>query len=92
MSYDFEAATHRNAPMATTPKPQAKDLEAIVVLLELAAIYLASTPEAEFTLEELLSQVRTIGGDEIGIEEGDVKIVLDKASFLKKVGKRFRLK
>lgn len=93
MSYDFEAVTDREPPRITTPVAQANDLEAIVMLLELAAIYLTPAPGTEFTLDQLLGQARDIGGDEIAIDEKDALIVLDNASFLKKLAKkRFCLK
>lgn len=76
-----------NAPI------QSKDLEAIVTLLEVAALSLTPDSDATFTYEELLKEAQELGGDDLTIEEADVKIVLEKASFLKKLpGKRLRLK
>jgi len=92
MSYDFEGVSDLRAPEAKPSSTQPRDLEAIVTLLEVAAIELTSEPGAEFTEDELIRQARDIGGD-LAIEESDAKIVLDKAAFLKKLkGKRFRLK
>jgi hypothetical protein len=52
------------------------------------------TPEAgtEFTVDQLLARVREIDGDEVRIDETDARIVLDKAAFLKKQGKKFVLR
>ena len=92
MSYDFEGASDRKAPKVSTAKPQANDLEAIVMLLELAAIYLTPEPGTQFTYAQLLAQARELGGNEIGIDEKDVQIVLGKAGFLKKSGDKLQLK
>lgn len=95
MSYDFETVTDRRAAPAATADyvPQSKDLEAIVTLLHLAAIELAPTPEAQFTMEELIATARELGGDEVVIDPADVKIVLGTPGFLKKVnGGKFQLK
>lgn len=92
MSYDFEAVAHGKPPKVTTSVPQANDLEAIMMLLELAAIHLTPTPGAEFSLEDLLGQARVIGGEEIVLDQKDAEIVLKKAAFLRKQGKRFCLR
>jgi len=55
---------------------QGTDLEAIVLLLELGAIHLTPDPSARFTFEQLLATVRDIGGDEIVLDERDVRIVM----------------
>lgn len=95
MSYDFETVTDRRAAPATTTDyvPQPKDLEAIVTLLHLAAIELTPTPGAQFTIEELIATACDLGGDEMVIDAADVKIVLGKPGFLKKLsGGKFQLK
>jgi hypothetical protein len=92
MPYDFETATDQKPPQVSTPPAHPRDLEAIVTLLELAAIYLTPSPGTEFTLQELMDQVRIIGGEKLAIDEKDVSIVLGKASFLKKHGQLFRMK
>jgi hypothetical protein len=98
MSYDFEnvgtAAVQPGAVFAATrPVAQPKDLEAIVVLLELAAVYLTTEPGKEFTVGELIAKARDLGGNDVVIDEQDAKIVLDKAHFLKKLpGKKFTMK
>lgn len=55
---------------------QGTDLEAIVTLLELGAIELTPDPSARFTYEQLLAEACRYGGDEITLDERDVKIVL----------------
>jgi hypothetical protein len=91
MSYDFESAADRDPPHIDRPAAQGNDLEAIVTLLELAAIYLTASPGATFTLDELVQQAEEIGG--IVINKKDARIVLDKARFLRKhPEKRFSLR
>jgi len=69
-----------------------KDLEAIVTLLEVAALTLTTEPNATFSFERLCDEARELGGDEVTINDRDVKIVLEKASFLEKMGREYRLK
>lgn len=93
MPYDFDGVPDREPPRLKIQPLQGNDLEAIVTLLELAAIYLTPVPGKEFTWDALFSQVRTIGGDEITIDERDALIVVGYVKFLKKVsGNRFCLK
>jgi hypothetical protein len=92
MSYDFESVSDKTPPTPQMPRSDRRDLEAIVTLLELAAIYLTPNPDAEFTVEELLGEAHRLGGADLMLEENDVRIVLGKAGFLKKVGSRLRLK
>jgi len=80
MSYD---STERPV-FPRLPSADPKDLEAIVMLLELAAVYLTSGPESTFTASELINQAHAIGGDDLRVEEADMKIVLGNAGFLKK--------
>lgn len=79
-------ARRKNAPS------HPKDLEAIVTLLEVAALSLTPEPDAAFTYEELLGEAQNLCGDEVQIDEKDVKIVLEKASFLRKGRGEYRLK
>jgi hypothetical protein len=85
MSYDIETAIDALPPTPNIVTADRRDLEAIVTLLELAAVYLTPTPDATFTVEELLIEAHRLGGDEVRIEVDDVKIVLGKAGFLKKL-------
>lgn len=76
----------------TSPILRGDDLEAIVTLLELAAIELTPERGATFTREQLFEQVREIGGDEVVPTERDLLIVLQHSTFLKKLpGRRLRL-
>ena len=70
---------------------QGTDLEAIVTLLELGAIELTPEPDARFTYDELLAEARSIGGDEITLDERDVKIVLPLMKSIKREGGLYRL-
>jgi hypothetical protein len=90
--YDFETGTDR-IPTPPIVAADRRDLEAIVSLLELAAICLTDTPASDFTAEELIAEARRIGGPEIELDEGDVRIVLAAGGLLKKAPKgRLRLK
>lgn len=60
------------------------DLEGIVTMLEIAAIYLTPAPGSWFTVEQLLAEAKTIGGDEYVIDEADARIVIANAGFLVK--------
>lgn len=94
MSYDFDGVSDLspiklNCGVSFT----GSDLEAIVMLLELAAIYLTPKPNTEFTFEQLLDQANEISGGEIVIDAVDAKIVLDNSSILGKLpGGRYYLK
>lgn len=93
MSYDFELAADHLPPTPTITPSDRRDLEAIVTLLELAAICLTVAPGTSFTAEELISEARRLGGYEIDLDETDIRIVLGNAGFLKKeAGGRLRLK
>ena len=92
MSYDLELGTDLLPPKAdieparrkSSPSARGTDLEAIVMLLELAAISLTSSPGDVFSADQLFNTARELGGDELVLDRKDVEIVLDKASFLKK--------
>lgn len=60
------------------------DLEAIVTLLELAAIYLTPEPGSEFTRDELLAKAHEVAGDELPFRDSDALIVLASSRFLKR--------
>lgn len=63
------------------PSP-ARDLEALVTILEVAALNLTESPDSTFTREQLLEEARSIGGEGIFIDERDARIVLEKAAFI----------
>jgi hypothetical protein len=94
MSHDFDAdaVMDRKPPTVTAYVPLPKDLESIVALLEVSALYLTHEPGATFTFDQLLDQARVIGGDSIVIDKSDAEIVLDKASFLTGGKAKLRLK
>jgi len=91
MAYDLQGAFDP-IPSAAVAPAHGTDLESIVTLLELAAIYLTTAPGVAFSFEALLDQARQIGGDDIEIRESDARIVLKKASFLKKQGPLYTLR
>ena len=91
MSYDFDTESDRRPTPNITPS-NGRDLEAIVTLLELAAICLTTSPESEFTTEQLIAEARQLGGEEITLDEIDIKNVLGKARFLEKEKGRLRLR
>lgn len=93
MVYDFEEGADRSPPKMTDYKADPKDLETIVTMLQLAAIWLTPQPDTIFTLQQLLTQVRELCGKDLLIDEKDIMIVLASSSFLKKLsGQRFMLK
>lgn len=84
MSYDLDTVPYGTVPLPDIPTSDRSDLEAIVTLLELAAICLTPYPGAPFTKQQLIAKAREMGGDDIQLEEADIKIVLGKPGFLKK--------
>lgn len=76
-----------NAPTKDT------DLESLVTLLEVAALSLTDKPDATFTREQLVFEMRSLAGAGVEIDDRDVSNVFDKASFIQPVrGKQLRLK
>jgi hypothetical protein len=95
MSYDLEVAPECIPEKAQVHKQQrvrGTDLEAITTLVELAAISLSHKPDDTFSEEELYDAACRIGGKGISLDKVDVKLVLDKAAFLKKEKRHYRLK
>ncbi len=99
MPYDAQIGKERfpnedgKRKRATNYAANGQDLEAIVTLLEVAALSLTDEPGATFTVDQLIHEAREIGGEEIDLDETDVKIVLQKASFVQKIsGGELRLK
>jgi hypothetical protein len=87
MSFDFDEAIDREAPRVGVPSQHPSDLEAIVTLLELAAIFLTPAPGATFTFDALIAQAHEIAGPDCLIQERDARIVLP---FMKSIRKRGR--
>jgi hypothetical protein len=92
MSYDLDLVPNGVSPAPIITPSDPRDLEAIMILLELAAISLTEDPDSSFSMEQLLERAREIGGSAVRVDENDLKIVLGKAGFLKKEGGRFLLK
>lgn len=92
MSYDVDVAQERfshesghRARIKNAPVPT-NDLETIITLLEVAALSLTTKPGETFTRAELIREARRFAGDEIEIDDEDIKIVLTKQSFLRQAG------
>ena len=68
--------------------PQPRDLEYVVTLMQLAAIYLTNAPSDRFTYQQLFDQAKELAGDEFKLEEVDFKIVFDNypSLFIKEKG------
>jgi hypothetical protein len=79
MSYDFEDGYQYIAPVVDY-KPQPHDLEAIVMFLQSAAIWLTNAANDQFTYPQLLAQARELAGDDFVLEDIDAKIVFDGLS------------
>lgn len=70
-----------------------RDLEAIVCLMELAALQLTPAEDATFTADELFAMAVEIGGPEITLERVDFDSVLRNAGFIRRAEKgRWRLR
>lgn len=98
MSYDADIGQERfvvdsGHRVRQARSARSRDLEAIVTLLEVAALSLTTEPGKTFTLEQLVAEAREIAGEEVSLR--DIKIVLEKGktSFLKHVGgKQYQLR
>ena len=93
MAYDVDVAQERYAieegrrrRVDSTPA-QASDLETIVTVLEVAALSLTSEPGATFSREHLIEEAHKLSGEKVDLQDEDIKIVLSKQGFLKRVGK-----
>ncbi|TAJ87896.1 MAG: hypothetical protein EPO10_08565 [Reyranella sp.] len=98
MSYDFDVTIERYSyesgrRQSTTNKVSSgRDLEAIITLLEVAALSLTTEEGATFSREHLIREAREIGGPEIDLRDEDIDIVLQKQGFLARVGRELRLR
>ena len=96
MSYDFDvspdlipskAAVHvkgTNRVKVKASPTRIDDLEAIVLLLELAAMALSDKSTTSFTTAQLYKEACTIAGNDATIDVEDVQIIVDNATFLKR--------
>lgn len=85
MSYDFEPGFKPSFPPVKTQDFHNTDLEALVLWIEVAALLLTPTPEAEFTVEELIAEVGDLSDHQA--DRDDVLIVLSTSNLLQKKGK-----
>ena len=91
MSYDLDA--NSRVPYGRPVAPaDPRDLEVIVSLLEVAAIFLTEDPDSTFTEDELVARACALGGDEVPVAASDMRIVIRSARFLKKSGGHLRLR
>ncbi len=65
-----------------------KDLEVIRTLLEVAALSLTPKEGSKFRLDQWMNEAQELTGNEIKLDEKDVKNVVGKTRFVKKVGKQ----
>ncbi len=87
LAYDTgRAILQRNAPSSP------KDLGAIATLLEVAALSLTTELGKIITIDDLIREAQEIGGKDAKFDENDVKIVLHKVGFLKKVAGGYQLR
>jgi hypothetical protein len=98
MSYDAAVGEERfsydtGQRILQTKTARARDLEAIVTLLEVAALSLTTVPGATFTIEQLIDEARDIAGDDILLKDISIVLKKGKTAFLQHVaGKEYRLK
>jgi hypothetical protein len=94
MAYDIanaELAYDTGRPILQRNVPSSpKDLGVIATLLEVAALSLTTEPGKLFTIDDLIREALEIGGEEF--DKNDVKIVLHKAGFVKKVAGGYQLR
>lgn len=94
MAYDMSQLTEPFEPVGPVMpnKPaSSKDKEALLTLLEVSALALTDTPDASFTLDDLIRQAQELGGEAVPVDPRDAKNIVEKAKFLKVVGGgRFR--
>lgn len=69
-----------------------RDLEAIVVSLELAAIDLSPTPESVFSTQQFVDTAIAWAGPECPLDAGDLRIVIPFCKFVKRVRGGYQLR
>ena len=98
MAYDFDVAQERFAiesgrrSRVSNKSADARDLETIITVLEVAALSLTTHPGATFTRDILMREARRIAGEDLDLQEEDINIVLQKQSFLRRSGKELSLR
>jgi len=99
MSYDFEVGRARyeveavgHRARVSNVSADARDLETIVTVLEVAALSLTTHPGATFSRARLIAEARRFAGEDLDLQEEDINIVLQKQSFLKRAGRELCMK
>lgn len=94
MAYD-----HDDTPgiaVAPTPRKAEKvsprDLEAIVTVMDIAALCLTNAPDDTFTFEQLFAEMNNLGGPDLQFEERDVRTVLATYPMIAKQGSQLSLR
>lgn len=75
MVYDFDDCENKEPPIVTNHIADPKSFDCISIMLDLAAIWLTDKPGDTFTFEQLFNQAQELGGEEIVLDEEDVKLV-----------------
>ena len=91
MSYDSDGAPAAQLQRDTTAPPAGADLEAIVLLLDVAGLYLTPEPGAVFSFDELIREANEIGDGETVITDEDARIVLASYGAFRKCRGGYRL-
>ena len=91
MSYDIAKSVYvsegdRRQRVKKKNAVNGRDLEAIVTTLEVAALSLSPENDSTFTREQLIAEAHSMCGEEIALQDVDIKIVLNKHSFLRSAG------
>lgn len=90
MSYDFDDTDDRSPPRIEIKPMDPVDLEALVVVLEISAVFLTPAPGHLFTEEALFREARGLVDDPLN--ETDLRLVLNGLKFLERVGDKLRMK
>ena len=93
MAYDFEDTP--GVPAAASErkdKVSPKDLEAIVTVMDIAALCLTTKAGDTFTFEEMFAEMNELGGPDLQFEERDVRTVLATYPMISKQGTRLSLR
>jgi len=70
-----------------------RDLELLVMCLELGAIELSTVASSEFSEEKLLEAAKQYADPRCPPDDGDLRIVLQHVKFLRRLpGKRYQIK
>lgn len=92
MPYSASPQVAYKRTWAARPSPNPRDLEAIVTVLELAAVFLTTVPDQTFSEKQLIDKARELAGTDLQLREEDLKMVLGKSGFLKKTAGKLMLR